>query len=258
MARGLSFADAEKMSSGAGGRNYFQLKNDKDEAKVRIMLNKLEDMEDGFMYAVHEVKLGDNRSYVACLREYGDPIDTCPFCADGKKAVPRLYIPLYNIDEDKVQVWERTKGFMSKLTGFCSRYSKPTIVAHQIAIQRNGVKGDMKTTYELYDEDKDDTTLDDLPEIPEILGNYLLDKSAEDMEVYLETGEFPPEDEAEEPPRRRSSSKTSERRGRKSEDEDEEELPFDPDDEEEEERPRRSKTSRAGSGRRTPANRDRF
>lgn len=251
MARGLTFSEMEKMSSGGSGGSYFSLKNDKDEAQVRIMLNKLEDMEDGFLFQTHEVEIGDNRRKVACLREYNDPMDVCPLCAAKKKLAPTMYIPIYNVDADEVQIWERGKGYMNKFTGFCSRYSKPSIVSHLVTIQRNGAKGDMKTTYELYEDDRDDTTLEDLPEIPEILGRYLLDKSAEDMDFYLETGEFPPEDnEEEEPVRRRGSSKP---RGAQEED---------VDDADEEERPRRSRTERgagkASRGRRTPATSDKF
>ena len=227
----IGFGDLDKFGNGGGGGSFFSLKNDKDEAQVRIMLNKLEDMEDGFMYSCHMVKVGDSQydRPVACLRNYNDPVDDCPFCAAGKKPVPKIYIPLFNEDTEEVQIWDRGKGFMQKFTAFCSRYSKPSIVSHLVTIQRNGKPGDMKTTYELYMDETDDTTLEDLPELPTVLGGIVLDKTAEDMEYYLEAGEFPPEDseEEEKPVRRRSSRK---------------EEP-----EEEEEQPRRR------AGRRTPA-----
>ena len=67
----------------------------------------------------------------------------------------------------------------------------------------------MKTTYEIYEVEQDDTTLNDLPEVPDILGGFVMDKTADDMEYYLEEGEFPPEDKDEEPVRRRSESRSS-------------------------------------------------
>jgi hypothetical protein len=72
------------------------------------------------------------------------------------------------------------------------------MVSHIVEIERNGKENDTKTTYELYDIDRDETTLEDLPEVPEILGGIVMDKSAHDMYYYLESGddhEFPPEGE---------------------------------------------------------------
>ena len=204
----ISFNDLEKFGGGGSNSSFFQLKNDKDDAQVRIMLDKLEDMEDGFMFSCHEVEVpGSQYSRpVACLRDYNDPIDKCPFCRVGKKPVPKIYIPLYNLDTDEVQIWTRGKGFMQKFTAFCSRYSKPSIVSHVVTIERHGKSGDMQTTYELYMDEVDDTTIEDLPELPSILGGIVLDKTADDMEYYLESGEFPPQDaeEDDKPVRRRS------------------------------------------------------
>ena len=44
-------------------------------------------------------------------------------------------------------------------------------------------------------------------EIPEVLGTIVLDKSAEEMEYFLDYGEFPSE-ENEAPARRRTSERT--------------------------------------------------
>lgn len=217
MAR-LSFDDLEKYGNSGSSTsiNYFKLANDKDEAQVRIMLNKLSDMEDGFMFSCHEVKVEGSEwgKAVACLREYNDPVSKCPFCEAGYKVLPKIYIPLYNEDTEEVQIWTRGKGFMQKFTGFCSRYSKPTIVSHLVTIQRNGKANDMQTTYELYPDETDDTTLEDLPEIPKILGSAVLDKTAEEMEYYLREGEFPnandSSDDEEPPVRRRGSHRDSE------------------------------------------------
>lgn len=234
----IGFGDLDRFGGNGGGGSFFKLVNDKDEAHVRIMLNKLEDLENGFMFSCHMVKVPDSQydRPVACLRNYNDPVEDCPFCAAGKKPVPKIYIPLYNEDAEEVQIWDRGKGFMQKFTAFCSRYSKPSIVAHAVTIERNGKSGDLHTTYELYMDETDDTTLEDLPELPTVLGTAIMDKTAEDMEYYLEAGEFPPDDEEDEKPVRRRSS-------RKEEPEEEEEVPF------EEEKPRR----RHAGGRRTPA-----
>lgn len=215
---------------GQGGAGYFSLKNDKDVATVRFMYNGIDDV---VGYAVHQVEIDDKKRYVNCLREYNEPKDKCPFCRENKFTTAKLFIPVYNIDQDRVQIWERGKKFISKISSICARY--PEVVSHKFEIERNGAKGDTSTTYEIYEVGKDDTTLEDLPEAQEILGTIVLDKSADDMEFFLDNGYFPPEgDDA--PVRRRSSRQ-------------EEEPPFDED-----------RQDRRGS-RRTPATsgrRDRF
>jgi hypothetical protein len=175
---------------GHGGAGYFSLKNDKDVAQVRFMYDSIDDVEG---YAVHEVTIDDKKRYVNCLREYNELKDKCPFCAANKFTTAKLFIPIYNIDLDRVQVWERGKKFISKISSICARY--PNVVSHKFEIERNGQKGDTSTTYEIYEIGKDDTTLQDLPEPNPILGTLVLDKSADDMEFYLDNGYFPPDDE---------------------------------------------------------------
>jgi hypothetical protein len=72
----VSVDDAEKYG-GQGGGGYFSLKDDGDTARVRFLYDSIEDVEG---YCVHEVEIGDKKKYVNCLREYGDPVDKCPFC----------------------------------------------------------------------------------------------------------------------------------------------------------------------------------
>lgn len=217
---------------GQGGTGYFSLKNDKDIATVRFLYNDENDIEG---YAVHQVEIDGKKRYINCIREYNQPVDDCPFCKAREFQMAKLFIPVYNIDEDKVQVWERGKKFFSKMSGICARYGgKSPIVSQTFEIERNGKPGDTQTTYEIYrtDDPADDTQLEDF-DMPEILGGVILDKSYEDMDFYLENGYFPPEDDGV------SSSRRSSRRD---------------DVEEEDERPARRENSQSRrSGRRTPS-----
>lgn len=183
-------ADEVDHYGGNGGAGYFSLKNDKDVARVRFMYNGMDDVE-GF--AVHEIKIDEKKRYVNCLREYNQPLDVCPFCRAKMFSAAKLFIPLYNMDEEKIQVWERGKKFFPKISSICARY--PQVVSHVFEIERNGKKGDTSTTYEIYEVDKDDTKLEDLPEVGDILGTVVLDKSPDDMEFFLENGYFPPTDD---------------------------------------------------------------
>lgn len=195
---------------GQGSAGFFSLKDDKDTARVRFMYSGIEDVQG---YAVHEVKIDDKRRLVNCLRDYRQPLDVCPFCREHKAQQVKLMVPLYNIDADKVQIWERGKKFMNKLSSVCSRYSSATtpLCSHIFDVERNGKKGDQATTYELYEVESDGTPLADLPEIPDPLGSIILDKSADDMDFYLENGYFPPDgDEDDEVPVRRRESRERE------------------------------------------------
>lgn len=209
-------ADTMDKYGGQGGTGYFSLKNDMDVATVRFLYDTVEDVEG---YAVHEVEIDGKKRYVNCLREYNQPIDDCPFCRAKKYQVAKLFIPLYNEDEGKVQVWERGKKFFSKLSGVLSRCRADSLVQQKFEIERHGKAGDQQTQYEIFEtkEEPDDTRLEDFEE-PIIMGRLILDKSADDMEFYLENKYFPPEDE--EPTRRSESSRRNTRR-----DEEEEEMP---------------------------------
>lgn len=222
-------AGEEEHYGGNGGAGYFSLKNDKDVARVRFMYNSIEDVGG---YAVHEVTVNDKKRYVNCLRSYNEPIDKCPFCAAKKYQTAKMFIPLYNVDEERQQVWERGKKYFAKISSICARYAtKDNLCSHIFEIERNGKKGETTTTYEIYEVDKDDTTLEDLPEVQDPIGSIILDKSADDMEFYLENGYFPPD--GDDMPVRRRQNTT------------EDEVPFDED---------------RGARRRTPAGsrRDRF
>lgn len=202
---------------GSGGGGYFSLKDDGDSARVRFMYEHIDDV-DGV--AVHEVEIDGRKRYVNCLREYNSPIEDCPFCREHKRQLAKLFVPIYNVDEDKVQVWERGKKFFSEISSLISRYSdeKTPFCSQQFDIVRQGKKGSTSTQYFKYPAGQPDgTTLDDLPELPNIMGGLVLDKSAEDMEYFLETGNFPPEDDE---PVRRRDSRGSERRNSREEVED--------------------------------------
>ena len=195
---------------GSGETGYFSLQNDKDVAQVRFMYRDINDVE-GF--AVHQIEVGDRRRYVNCLRSYDQPLDNCPFCKERMSQIAKLFIPLYDINEGKVKVWERGKKFFSKVSSLCARFSNPTVVSHIFEIERNGKKGDQTTTYEIYEIDQDNCTLEDLPDVPNVLGGIVMDKSFEDMNYYIENGDFPSDDnDSNQVRRRESNSDRNERR----------------------------------------------
>ena len=191
----FKFNEADRY--GGGKSDYLSLQNDKDTARVRFMYNGIDDIEG---VAVHQVTIDGKYRYVNCLRDYNSPIDDCPLCRNGNRQIARFYIPVFNRDEQKVQIWERGRTIIPELSSLCARYSNSTtpLCSQPFEIERRGVKGDTNTTYGIYpDGPADNTKLKDLPEPLPILGKFVLDKSSEDMEFYIETGKFPPEEETE-------------------------------------------------------------
>lgn len=183
MAKFNPAADLDKYASSSG--KYFSLKNDKDSAMVHFMFNDINDVEG---YSVHEIEINGNRRAVNCLREYADPLSACPLCEAHHKLVTKFYVPLHMIETDDVVIWERGKLFYSKLQELCNS-CKP-LVSYPIEIERNGEAGNKETTYEMYIQDCDETLLEDLPEIPDIIGTYLMDKSYDELLTYVQTGSF--------------------------------------------------------------------
>ena len=174
---------------GNSSSNFFSLKDDGDVARVRFMYNDLKDV---VGYAVHEIEVDGNKRYVNCLRSYNEPKSKCPCCANDYMQKAKIYVPLYNVDTKEVQLWERGKKFLGKLQSICTRYARQDspLVNHIFEIERNGKKGDQQTTYEVYEVGSDDTTLQDLPEVIEPLGNVVLDKSYDELDSYVRTGSF--------------------------------------------------------------------
>ena len=181
----ISVNDSENYQSSLNGE-WFSLKNDKDVARVQFMMDNLDDLD---VFACHKVKIGDKERYVDCLRTYDEPIDKCPFCAAGIPVKPVRFVIMYQHDDSKVKIWERGKNFIAKLQSLCNRYQP--LSEYVFEIERNGKAGDMATRYEIFPMDRVDPV--DLTEIekPELLGGLILEKNAEEMDVYLDTGNFP-------------------------------------------------------------------
>ena len=207
----VSFNDMDNYKNEGSSASFFRLKNDKEVAQVRFMYNGIEDVEG---VAVHTVDV-PGAQYgrdVNCLRAYNEPLDECPLCKAGYKAKVKIFVPLYNVEADEVQIWSRSKSYGAKLSGICSRYAKKCNLVNNIfEIERNGAKGDKQTQYNEFLVDTDDVELEDLPEIPDPIGTAVLDKSFEELEYYVENKDFPGNSSSDSAPvRRRSHTEDSE------------------------------------------------
>lgn len=146
--------------TGGGDIPYFNaLKDDKDTAIVRFMYQHEEEID---VFAVHSVPVVNhegkefNRA-VGCLAPSGQP---CPLCNGGYYRQIKIYIHM--LVNGEYAIWERGKTMVPKITGLFPRYGRGEngLWGREFEIQRNGAKGDTKTSYEIYPLDPDNPKLD--------------------------------------------------------------------------------------------------
>jgi len=180
--------DADNYQQGLNGE-WFSLKGDGDIARVQFMVDNYEELP---VFACHKVKVGEKERYVDCLRTYDEPIENCPFCAGGIPVKPVRFVVMFDHGDSKVKIWERGKNFIAQLQGYMERYSP--LSTYVFEIERKGKFGDKETKYNVYPMDRVDAyDLTDI-EMPEFIGGLILSKTMDDMDFYLDRGEFPREE----------------------------------------------------------------
>mgnify|MGYP003314794604 CR=1 FL=1 len=182
---------------------YFSLKNDGDEAIVRFMYEK--DPREFEVLAVHSIQLNNKYREVNCLRNAGDPIEVCPMCQAKVKLSQKFFIKMIQYVKDpatgvvtgKPVVWGRGLPLARTLKGYIETYDCP--LSDMICkIIRHGAANNSQTTYEvipnlsknMYPDNvyiKDYTPFNDYA----ALGRSVLNKTADDMIVFNNTGSFP-------------------------------------------------------------------
>lgn len=181
MAR-FSFNEADNY--GGQGGSFFSLKDDGDTAKIRFLINDINDMQG---VATHQVEVNGKQVDVECLRAYNEPVINCPLCEAGYKVNAKMYIPVYDINAKESKIWTRGRTFFKKLSSLCSRYNP--LVSMPFEIERVGKKGDTNTTYETYPLQQDNAILADFPEV--IAEGVAFEvKSYDELKNFVETGTF--------------------------------------------------------------------
>ena len=187
MAR-LNTSEAREMASkGTTGINFFSLK-DRETMKIRFLYKDIEEVES---YSVHQITLADGKKKnVSCTRATNEPVQNCPLCAIGNKPRARIYLNVVNEKTHKLLVWERSAQFLDTLEGYIKRYGD--LRDYIFEVERKGTGLDTEyVIYPLGQSIIEDKSV--LPETPKILGTLLLDKSAQDLEYYINNSRFPEE-----------------------------------------------------------------
>lgn len=178
---------------------FFSLKNDGDEAVVRIMCDSMADLE---IMTVHPVTVGvssfPNRQ-VNCLRDPRDPLEMCPLCAAGEKVKQKVFIKMLQYDpytkEAKAVVWDRVASvFAPKIKSFLDNYGPLSHIMCKIIRHGTG----KQTQYDIIPNiNPTEFNEQNYPIIPDafkdftVLGRMVMDKNAEEIIEFMRTGAFP-------------------------------------------------------------------
>lgn len=188
----------EQENNPSNGIGFFSLKNDGDEAVVRIMHNSSADFD---IVEVHNMKIGERYRKINCLN--GEGQGTCPLCAANNRAQHRFFVHMIQYVKDeqgqivpKPVIWDRAALQMSKkLVSMIQEYGPLSDCVFKI--RRSGAAGSMDTTYEIMFANPTIYKPELYPVLSDAFANYnvvggaVMNKSAADLEVFLSTGSFP-------------------------------------------------------------------
>ncbi len=186
---------------------FFKLKNDGDEALVRINVSSMEDLQ---FATVHQLGAAQKWMKVGCLNPVGSYSDTCPLCsavAAGNtsigKAAKRVFVQMMVSYKDPATnqfsaavpvIWERPAGFASEIASKLRDYGP--LNERVFKVTRNGAAGNMQTTYAIsyipvYD--KPEAVPADFSAFANfnIAKHSYWEKSVADINTFLTTGAFP-------------------------------------------------------------------
>ena len=193
--RKSSTTKTEKPKSKVG---YFRI-DDGHEEIVRFNYSSPKEFD---IITIHSVKVGDKYRKVSCLRTDGrEPLENCPLCAKGDKVNSRFFAKLIHYTKDETgkvvatpEVANFPKKFADKLVGFINEYGDLKDIL--VKVKRRGAG--MDTEYDpvfanpaIYKEElgytKDFSAFDNF----DLAHHSYVEKSKEDIEEYLKTGDFP-------------------------------------------------------------------
>ena len=194
-----SFATTENNNNGGNSVGFFSLKNDGDEAIVRIMHDSVEDFD---LLTTHPITLGGKYRSISCIREPREPMDNCPLCKAGTKIQSKIFIHMIQYVtnaqgqiEAKPVVWERSFAYATKLKNDIDEYGPLSNCIFKI--RRNGKPGDMQTTYDMRLGNPNMYNEANYPKLPDAfkgyqaLGTIVLDKNYDEISAFLANGAFP-------------------------------------------------------------------
>ena len=205
-------AQAQANGEGSAKVGYFKLKNDGDIAIARLNISSTDEL----MFAsVHTIGMGGKWIKVSCLNPLGSYNGDCALCSahtanpkgSVSKAAKKLFIPMMVSYRDPSSatgytapapvIWDRPAAFSRELANklMVAGDLRNTLVL----ITRNGKPNDMQTTYsmDILPAEHPVFKPDMIPNDFSAFNNFNIarhsywEKTAEEIQAYLTTGQFP-------------------------------------------------------------------
>lgn len=121
---------------------FFVLPNDKDYADVVFLYRNVNDV---LVADVHYINSADYKGYVHCCEK------GCPACNHGERGIRldhKIFVPLYNIQKNKIEFWDRSTYFEQKLQkDVFGPFPNPSEAVFRVT--RNGEAGSRDTKYDI-------------------------------------------------------------------------------------------------------------
>lgn len=198
----VNFNDFNKSTAKTEGTRvgFFSLKNDGDEAVVRIMHDSTADFD---ILTTHTVQVPGSKfgRKVSCVKGPYDSADKCPLCAMGEQVQRRMFIHMIQYVKEgeyiaaKPVVWERSMQYANNLRDMINEYGP---LSDQIfKIKRSGAAGSQDTKYAIMYANPQMYPASVYPKDADLfkdyhaLGTVVLDKTPEEIQEFLITGNFP-------------------------------------------------------------------
>lgn len=205
-----SYFKAEQTSSpqtgGGSGVGFFSLRNNGDEALVRIMHDDISSLE---AISIHNIQVDGKWRKVNCIREtpYA-PIDSCPLCASGNKRTDRLYLHLIEYVRDEAgnitpqaKVFDRPISDANTIRNLINEYGPLSEclfkIKKNVPNTGNPAADRLQTTYSYIFANPSVYSNDVYVKLPNAFDNYtalgraVMNKSVEEINQFITTGEFP-------------------------------------------------------------------
>ena len=150
----ITIREAETLSENSQkGYQWFQLKNDHDVKRVRLLINSIDDID---AFVVHSVEINGRNRWINCTRNNeAEPLDNCIYCKNGDKARVRVFLQLQDVETGELLIWDRSPQIIQILRGVVKRINGP-IYQTVIEVERVGKAGDPRTTYQFYPVDRNE------------------------------------------------------------------------------------------------------
>lgn len=159
----------------------FQLRNDGEFKDIIFLYQNVDDV---LIADTHYIKSADYSGYCHCNGR------GCPACGKGIRVQTKLFIPVYDIENNEIVFWDRGSRFEQQLMNdVLLKYPNPS--EYVFRITRKGAANDINTTYSIMAVGKN--TVKSYAEIlsennatfPEYYSNICREFSSADMSIHL-------------------------------------------------------------------------